>query len=55
MTIIEKILELFVLKLLVPTNRFNDSYEQFEADFIYRNAICLCLLQIGGVVRKVIK
>ena len=51
MTIIEKILE-YCTQIAGTHKRFNDSYEQFEADFIYRNAICLCLLQIGELSGK---
>ena len=51
MTIIAKILE-YCTQIAGTHKRFNDSYEQFEADFIYRNAICLCLLQIGELSGK---
>ena len=51
MTIIEKILE-YCTQIAGTHKRFNDSYEQFETDFIYRNAICLCLLQIGELSGK---
>lgn len=51
MTIIAKILE-YCTQIAGTHKRFNDSYEQFETDFIYRNAICLCLLQIGELSGK---
>ena len=49
--IIEKILE-YCTQIADTHERFNDSYEQFDSDFIYRNAICLCLLQIGELSGK---
>lgn len=39
-TIIEKILE-YCTQITDTHERFNDLYEQFDSDFIYRNAICL--------------
>ena len=30
--------------------RFGNSFEIFESDFIYRNAIAMCILQIGELV-----
>lgn len=30
--------------------RFGDSYEVFQKDSIYRNAVALCILQIGELV-----
>ena len=51
MSIIEKIHE-YCTQIADTHERFNDSYEQFDSDFIYRNAICLCLLQIGELSGK---
>lgn len=47
----KKILE-YCTQIAGTHKRFNDSYEQFETDFIYRNSICLCLLQIGELSGK---
>lgn len=44
--IIEKVLD-YCTQISDTHEKFNDSYDQFSSDFIYRNAICLCLLQIG--------
>ena len=51
MSIIEKIHE-YCTQIDDTHERFNDSYDQFHSDFIYRNAICLCLLQIGELSSK---
>ena len=33
-------------------DRFGNSYEVFSEDVIYRNAVALCILQIGELVGK---
>lgn len=33
-------------------NRLGDSYEIFSDDFIYQNACCMCILQIGELTGK---
>ena len=44
--IIEKVLD-YCTQISDTHEKFNDSYDQFSSDFIYRNAICLCLLKLG--------
>lgn len=42
--IIEKVLD-YCTQISDTHERFDNSYDRFSSDFIYRNAICLCLLK----------
>ena len=34
---------------------FGNAYEKFESDAVYRNACCMCILQIGEITSKLSK
>lgn len=40
----------YCLQIEKTVRRFGDSLEVFQADDIYRNAVALCILQIGELV-----
>lgn len=33
-------------------NTFNKSYDNFKVNSVYKNAVCLCLMQIGELTNK---
>jgi len=49
--IIEKIFD-YCNQICDTHKRFNNSFGTFSSDFVYRNAVCLCLLQIGELSNK---
>ncbi len=49
--IIEKIKQ-YCDEINIAHDHFGKSYEEFEHSSVYKNAVCLCLLQIGELVAK---
>ena len=47
--ILEHIIE-YCNQILETVQRFGDDYDKYQADFVYRNATALCILQIGELV-----
>ncbi len=47
--ILEHIVD-YCKQIYQTVSRFGDSYEIFQSDAIYRNAVALCILQIGELV-----
>jgi len=49
--IIEKILS-YCNQIDEAHTAFNKSYEEFKVNSIYKNAVCLCLMQIGELSKN---
>lgn len=49
--ILEKIIE-YCRQITETVTRFGADYETYCGDFVYRNACCMCILQIGELVGK---
>lgn len=49
--IIEKILS-YCNQIDEAHTAFNKSYEEFKVNSIYKNAVCLCLMQIGELTKN---
>ena len=49
--ILEKIVA-YCEQIAQTVTRFGVDYETYSADFVYRNACCMCILQIGELVGK---
>ena len=50
-TILEKIID-YCRQIVETVERFGSSYDVYCDDFVYRNACCMCILQIGELVGK---
>lgn len=48
---IEKILD-YCNQIDEANTAFNMSYDEFKVNSIYRNAVCLCLMQIGELTKN---
>ena len=46
LSIIEK-MQRYCSEIKEAHNKFESSYEAFESNSVYRNAVCLCIMQIG--------
>lgn len=51
LNIISRILG-YCIEIEDTVNHFGDSFEQFNADKIYRNAVTMCILQIGELAGR---
>ena len=49
--ILKKIIE-YCRQITETVTRFGADYETYCGDFVYRNACCMCILQIGELVGK---
>ena len=49
--ILEKIVA-YCEQIAQTVTRFGVDYETYSADFVYRNACCMCILQIGRQAKR---
>lgn len=49
--IIEKIYN-YCVEIDAANDTFNSSYENFKINSVYKNAVCMCLMQIGELTTK---
>ncbi len=50
-TIVKKILK-YCFEIDDAHTAFHNSYENFKTNSVYKNAVCLCLMQIGELTNK---